>query len=45
MNEDKSKEGFGLGLYIVHAILKANDYELKYIYENEENIFIIKVKS
>ena len=45
MNEDKSKEGFGLGLYIVNAILKANEYELKYIYENEENIFIIKAKS
>lgn len=37
-----SKESFGLGLYIVFNILKANDYELKYKYEEGKNIFICK---
>jgi len=41
-NEDKSKNSFGLGLYIVHNILKANDYVLKYEYKNGINRFICK---
>ncbi len=40
-NENKSKNSFGLGLYIVNSILKANDYELKYEYLDEVNIFTI----
>jgi two-component system OmpR family sensor kinase len=40
-NEDKSKDGFGLGLYIVNAILHANDYELQYEYVDNKNIFKI----
>ena len=38
-NSDKSS--FGLGLYIVNSILKANGYRLKYTYENEINRFSI----
>ena len=41
-NEDKSKDSFGLGLYIVHNILKANSYSLDYKYENGINRFICK---
>jgi two-component system OmpR family sensor kinase len=42
-NSDKSS--FGLGLYIVNAILKANGYILEYSYNNEINRFsIIKQK-
>ncbi|MAD41344.1 MAG: histidine kinase [Arcobacter sp.] len=41
-NEDKAKDSFGLGLYIVHNILKANGYSLVYEYENEINRFICK---
>lgn len=41
-NEDKSKDSFGLGLYIVHNILKANDYILEYEYINGLNRFICK---
>jgi len=37
-----SKESFGLGLYIVFNILKANGYNLQYRYEDSNNIFIIK---
>lgn len=40
-NEDKSKDGFGLGLYIVNSILKANAYELQYEYHDGMNIFKI----
>ena len=44
-NEDKSKDGFGLGLYIVNAILHANAYELKYEYKEGTNIFkIVPIK-
>ncbi|MDZ7818035.1 MAG: ArsS family sensor histidine kinase [Aliarcobacter sp.] len=32
-NEDKSKDSFGLGLYIIFNILKANNYTLEYEYE------------
>ncbi|AXH11532.1 ArsS family sensor histidine kinase [Halarcobacter bivalviorum] len=41
-NEQKTDNSFGLGLYIVHNILKANAYDLEYKYENEKNIFICK---
>ena len=37
-----SNESFGLGLYIVFNILKANGYNLLYKYEDGKNIFIIK---
>lgn len=39
---EKSKDSFGLGLYIIHNILKANDYTLEYEYENGINRFICK---
>ena len=41
-NEDKAKDSFGLGLYIVYNILKANDYYLEYEHENGINRFICK---
>ena len=41
-NEDKSKDSFGLGLYIVHNILKANGYTLQYEFKDEINRFICK---
>ena len=41
-NEDKSKDSFGLGLYIVHNILKANGYTLIYEFKDEINRFICK---
>ena len=41
-NEDKSKNSFGLGLYIVHNILKANNYILEYEFKNGLNRFICK---
>ena len=41
-NEDKQKDSFGLGLYIVHNILKANDYTLEYEYKDGKNKFICK---
>ncbi len=37
--EDKTNNSFGLGLYIIHNILKANDYTLEYEYKNALNIF------
>lgn len=37
-----SNESFGLGLYIVFNILKANGYNLLYKYEDDKNIFTIK---
>lgn len=40
-NVDKSKDGFGLGLYIVNAILNANAYELQYEHIEGRNIFKI----
>lgn len=36
------KNSFGLGLYIVFNILKANDYTLEYEHKNGENIFTCK---
>lgn len=41
-NEDKQKDSFGLGLYIIQNILKANSYTLTYEYENQINRFICK---
>lgn len=41
-NEDKSKDSFGLGLYIVFNILKANNYTLEYEHINGINRFICK---
>jgi len=37
------KNGFGLGLYIVHEILKKHQMKLLYRYENMQNIFIVKI--
>lgn len=37
-----SNESFGLGIYIVFNILKANGYNLLYKYEDSKNIFTIK---
>ena len=41
-NEEKIKNSFGLGLYIVNNILKANDYTLTYEYKDNKNIFRCK---
>ena len=41
-NEEKTNNSFGLGLYIVHNILKANKYSLEYEYKDGKNIFICK---
>lgn len=41
-NEDKRKNSFGLGLYIIHNILKANKYSLSYEYKDGKNIFTCK---
>lgn len=39
--EEKRSSGFGLGLYIVHSVLKKLGCELGYRYEEGENIFEI----
>lgn len=39
--KNSNKNSFGLGLYIVNSILKANGYMLKYMYENKTNRFSI----
>jgi two-component system OmpR family sensor kinase len=40
--DDQKQDGsFGLGLYIVHSILSANDFGLEYQYEDGKNHFII----
>ncbi len=41
-NEEKTTNSFGLGLYIVYNILKANKYTLEYEYKDEVNIFRCK---
>ena len=41
-NEDKSKDSFGLGLYIIFNILKANNYTLEYEYIDGINRFTCK---
>lgn len=38
-DENKQKGSFGLGLYIVHNVLKANGYHLEYEYESGINRF------
>jgi len=38
-DENKQTDSFGLGLYIVHNILKANEYRLDYEHENGINKF------
>jgi len=44
-DENKTNDSFGLGLYIVHNILKANDYVLEYEYAKGINKFkCVKVK-
>jgi two-component system OmpR family sensor kinase len=43
-NEQKNKESFGLGLYIVNAILNASDYSLQYEHKNGINQFKIVKK-
>lgn len=43
-NEQKNKQSFGLGLYIVHSILNASDYSLQYTHENGINQFKIVQK-
>jgi two-component system OmpR family sensor kinase len=39
--EEKRSSGFGLGLYIVHSILKKLGFSLGYYYEDGKNIFEI----
>lgn len=41
-SEVNNKDSFGLGLYIIFNILKANNYTLEYKYENKTNRFICK---
>jgi len=38
-DENKKQGSFGLGLYIVHHVLKANGYTLEYEYDNGINTF------
>ena len=38
---EKRSAGFGLGLYIVSAILEKIDYSLDYRYEDGKNVFIL----
>ena len=40
--ENKAKVSFGVGLYIIYNILKANNYKLEYEYEDGINRFICK---
>lgn len=39
--EEKRKDGFGLGLYIVKTTLELHDFKFLYKYENGKNHFII----
>ncbi|MGB5792209.1 ArsS family sensor histidine kinase [Poseidonibacter sp.] len=41
-NEEKTDDSFGLGLYIVYNILKANNYTLEYEYKDNINTFTCK---
>jgi two-component system OmpR family sensor kinase len=41
---ESSTKSLGLGLYIVHSILKAHDFTLGHSYEDGYNIFSIKYK-
>ena len=38
----ESSESFGLGLYIIDALLKKHNFALEYDYKNGYNCFIIK---
>ncbi len=42
---ESSKNGLGLGLYLVNNILNAHDFKLKYKYKVNKNIFFINFKS
>ncbi len=42
--EEKRKDGFGLGLYIVKTTAQLHEFSLEYKYEDEKNHFIIKMK-
>ncbi|RXJ80347.1 ArsS family sensor histidine kinase [Arcobacter sp. F2176] len=39
--EEKRKDGFGLGLYIVKTTIELHGFKFKYAYENGKNHFII----
>jgi len=41
--EEKRNSGFGLGLYIVHNIVRRLDYQLNYFHKNGKNIFELKL--
>lgn len=41
--EQKRKDGFGLGLYIIKTTAELHDYKLEYRYDNNRNHFIIKM--
>lgn len=42
--EEKRKDGFGLGLYIVKTTVELHGYSLEYRYENGANHFIINLQ-
>lgn len=42
---ESSSKSLGLGLYIIHSILKAHGYKLEYSHKNGDNIFLIHLKS
>ena len=39
--ENKSSDSFGLGLYIIHNILEAHGFKLKYSYNDGKNFFTV----
>ncbi len=43
-NYESCSHSLGLGLYIVHSILKAHEFSLEYQYEEGENLFTILFK-
>lgn len=43
--KNSDKNSFGLGLYIVNSILKANGFTLEYVYENGINRFTVVKQS
>lgn len=42
IEEGGKKDSFGLGLYLVHNILKANNYKLQYVHKDGQNHLICK---
>lgn len=42
-NYESSSKGLGLGLYIVHSVLKAHGFKLTYEYKDGYNSFIVKL--